>query len=94
MMTQVCSYSASSCLFIFVSSSLLLSLSSLPPLSPTGFVFDAISGYIHTKAYSVGDMEERELGIRKAAETVVSQRLSFPKKLLFNWILFHSRRGD
>lgn len=58
-----------------------------------GFVFDAISGYIHTKAYSVGDMEERELGIRKAAETVVSQRLSFPKKLLFNWILFHSRRG-
>lgn len=38
-------------------------------------------------------MEEREQSIRKQAEDVVSQTLSFPRKLLFNWVLFHARRG-
>ena len=72
------------------------SLLLLPPSlsSSQGFVIDAITGYIHTKAYSVSDMEEREIGIRQAAETIVSQRLSWPKKLLFNWILFHARRSN
>lgn len=58
-----------------------------------GFVLDAISGYIRTKAYSVRDMEARELEIRQQAEQVVANTLSWPKRTFFNWILFHARRG-
>lgn len=58
-----------------------------------GFILNAISGYIRTKAYSVRDMEARELEIKQQAEQVVANTLSWPKRTLFNWVLFHARRG-
>ena len=59
----------------------------------SGFVLDAISGYVRTKSYGIGDMEEREREIRTKAEEIVNNTLSLPKRVLFNWILFHARRG-
>ena len=59
-----------------------------------GFVRDSICGYINTKAYNISDMEVRELNIRKEAEDVVKTTLSWPKRILFNWVLFHARRGN
>lgn len=38
-------------------------------------------------------MEERELQIRSKAEEVVANKLPFYKKAMFNWVLFHARRG-
>ena len=38
-------------------------------------------------------MEERETVIRVKAEEVVNSTLSFPKRVIFNWVLFHARRG-
>jgi len=38
-------------------------------------------------------MEERELEIRGKAETLVSQTLPRHKRVFFNWVLFHARRG-
>ncbi len=58
-----------------------------------GFVLEAISGYVRTKSYSIGNMEEREREIKTKAEEVVNQTLSFPKRIIFNWLLFHARRG-
>lgn len=52
-----------------------------------------ISGYVRSKAYSISDMEEREVGIRTAAEKVVDETLSLHQRLIFNWVLFHARRG-
>ena len=61
--------------------------------SHTGFVIDTISGYIRTKAYSISDMETRELQIRHKAEEIVANTLPWHKKTLFNWVLFHTRRA-
>lgn len=58
-----------------------------------GFVLDAISGYIRTKSYVIEDMEQRETEIRTEAEKIVNDTLSLPKRLIFNWLLFHARRG-
>lgn len=52
-----------------------------------------ISGYVRSKAYSISDMEEREVGIRTAAEKVVNETLPIHQRLIFNWVLFHARRG-
>ena len=38
-------------------------------------------------------MEEREREIRVKAEEIVNSTLSLPKRVIFNWILFHARRG-
>lgn len=38
-------------------------------------------------------MEEREKQIRVSAEDIVNSTLSWPKRVLFNWVLFHARRG-
>lgn len=51
------------------------------------------SGYVKTKSYSIGDMEERERAIRDKAEQQVADTLSMPKRWFFQWILFHARRG-
>ena len=50
-------------------------------------------GYVRTRHYSIKAMEERENAIRIKAEEMVNSTLSFPKRVLFNWVLFHARRG-
>jgi len=57
------------------------------------FVLDMITGYIQSGAYSVSSMEERELEIRKQAEDLVQSSLPVHKRIVYNWILFHARRG-
>ena len=66
---------------------------SLPPSLGAGFVVETVAGYVRTKAYSIGAMEEREKGIRLKAEETVARQLFWPKRLFFNWVLFHARRG-
>ena len=46
-----------------------------------------------TKSYSIGSMEQREAEIRIQAEQTVTNNLFFHRRLIFNWILFHARRG-
>ena len=58
-----------------------------------GFVVDTIAGYVRTKSYSIGDMERREVEIRGKAEEVVRTTLGWPRRVLFNWALFHARRA-
>ena len=58
-----------------------------------GFVIDTIAGYVRTGSYSINAMEEREVEIRGKAETLVSQTLPRHKRVFFNWVLFHARRG-
>ncbi len=60
----------------------------------SGFVLEAISGYVRTKSYNIHEMEEREKEIKTKAEEIVNNSLSFPKRMLFNWLLFHARRGN
>jgi pyruvate,water dikinase len=57
------------------------------------FVVEAICGYMLTQSYDIFKMEEREMSIRTQAESVVSSTISWPKRTLFNWVLFHARRG-
>ena len=38
-------------------------------------------------------MEHRETEIRTQAEQIVTDKLSIHRRLIFNWILFHARRG-
>ena len=59
----------------------------------TGFVLDAVAGYIRTGSYSIDSMEKREKEIREKAEAEVATQLPFHKRVLFNWVLFHARRG-
>ena len=59
----------------------------------TGFVLEAISGYVRTKSYNIKNMEERERDIKTKAEEIVSNSLSLPKRVIFNWLLFHARRA-
>ncbi|XP_062522219.1 prodigiosin synthesizing transferase PigC-like isoform X2 [Corticium candelabrum] len=58
-----------------------------------GFVLDAIAGYIRSQSYSVESMEKREKEIKEKAEAEVTSKLPFHKRVLFNWVLFHVRRG-
>ena len=60
----------------------------------SGFVVDAIGGYIKTASYSIAAMEEREAHIRDTAVDEVTKHLSRPQLLLFNWVLAHARRGE
>lgn len=62
-------------------------------LCPTAFVLDMIAGYIRSSAYSISSMEEREVEIRKQAEDLVQSSLPVHKRIVYNWILFHARRG-
>ena len=48
---------------------------------------------MRTQSYSIANMEQREAEIRTQAEQVVSSKLSFHQRFIFNWILFHARRG-
>ena len=64
-----------------------------PPPPPSEFVLDMISGYIRTQSYSIHNMEQRETEIRRKAEEKVNSSLSWPKRVLFNWVLYHARRG-
>ncbi|KAG0309107.1 hypothetical protein BGZ98_005219 [Dissophora globulifera] len=57
-----------------------------------GFVVDAISGYIRTKAYEVDDLDQREQQIRSAAEALVHQKLKGTQLLMFMWLLRNTRR--
>ena len=52
-----------------------------------------IAGYIRSGAYSVATMEERELGIRKQAEDLIQSSLPLHKRILYNWVLYHARKG-
>ena len=56
-------------------------------------MFVLLSGYVKTKSYSIAGMEQREVEIRTQAEQIVSNKLSIHRRLIFNWILFHARRG-
>ena len=38
-------------------------------------------------------MEARELQIRSKAEQTVADKLPIHKRAVFNWVLFHARRG-
>lgn len=60
---------------------------------PTAFVLDMIGGYVQSGAYSVTSMEEREVEIRKKAEDLVQSTLPLHKRIVYNWVLFHARRG-
>ena len=53
-----------------------------------------IAGYVQSGAYSVKSMEERELEIRKQAEDLVQSTLPLHKRILYNWVLYHARKGD
>ena len=44
-------------------------------------------------AYSVTSMEERELEIRKQAEELVQSNLPLHKRIFYNWVLYHARKG-
>ena len=52
-----------------------------------------LKGYIKTQSYSIGSMEQREAEIRSKAEQLVANELSFHRRLIFNWVLYHARRG-
>ena len=51
------------------------------------------TGYVKTQSYSIGGMEQREAEIRTQAEQIVASKLSLHRRVIFNWILFHARRG-
>ena len=53
-----------------------------------------IAGYVQSGAYSVKSMEERELEIRKQAEDLVQSTLPLHKRILYNWVLHHARKGN
>jgi rifampicin phosphotransferase len=57
------------------------------------FVIDSIAGYIRTKSYSIEEMEKREKAIRKKAESLVEERIGYFKKLIFHWVLKHTRQA-
>lgn len=63
-------------------------------LNTLEFVLDMISGYIRTQSYSIHKLEERETLIRRKAEDVVNSSVSWPKRILINWVLYHARRGE
>jgi hypothetical protein len=50
--------------------------------------FVTCPGYVKTGSYSIANMEQREVEIRTQAEQVVSSKLSFHQRLIFNCILF------
>jgi pyruvate,water dikinase len=58
-----------------------------------GFLYEMIRGYVRSKTYSIADMEAKEVEIRSAAEKIISEKLQVHQRLLFNWVLFHARRG-
>lgn len=58
-----------------------------------GFILDMITGYIQSGAYSIASMEEREVEIRKKAEDLVQSSLPIHKRIFYNWILYHARKG-
>jgi len=60
---------------------------------PPGFVLDMIAGYVRSGAYSIASMEKRESEIRKEAEDVVQSTLPVHKRIFYNWVLFHARKG-
>ena len=53
-----------------------------------------ITGYIQSGAYSITSMEERELEIRKQAEDLVQSNLPVHKRIFYNWVLYHARKGS
>lgn len=53
-----------------------------------------IAGYVRSGAYSVTSMEERELEIRKQAEDLIKSSLPLHKRILYNWVLYHARKGN
>ena len=57
------------------------------------FVQLLMAGYVKTKSYSIGSMEQREAEIRTQAEKTVASKLAIHQRTFFNWILFHARRG-
>ncbi|XP_065909543.1 rifampicin phosphotransferase-like isoform X2 [Dysidea avara] len=58
-----------------------------------GFVLDMIAGYVRSGAYSIASMEKRESEIRKEAENVIQSTLRIHKRIFYNWVLFHARKG-
>lgn len=52
-----------------------------------------IAGYVQSGAYSIASMEKRESEIREKAEDVVHSSLRAPKRMFYNWVLFHARKG-
>jgi rifampicin phosphotransferase len=57
------------------------------------FVINLIAGYIRTKSYSIEEMEKRETEIRKRAEELVEERIGHFKRLIFHWVLKHTRQA-
>lgn len=52
-----------------------------------------LSGYISTKSYSVQNMEQHEQSVKQNAEDTIYRSLSWSRKLIFNWVVFHARKG-
>jgi len=52
-----------------------------------------IAGYVRSGAYSIASMEKRESEIRKEAEDVIQSTLPIHKRIFYNWVLFHARKG-
>ena len=58
------------------------------------FVLTTLSGYIASKSYSVQNMEEHEQLLKSKAEDTIYKSLSWSKKFLFSWVLYHARKGS
>jgi pyruvate,water dikinase len=56
------------------------------------FLFMMISNYLRRPDLDIGAMEAREQAIRARAENIVKERLGFPKKQIFKWVVKKTRQ--
>ena len=57
------------------------------------FVVDTVSSYVKLKSYSIEKMEERESVIRDASESIVKQKVGGIKRIVYFWVLKHTRKA-
>ncbi len=57
------------------------------------FVIGMVASYIRMKAYSIDRMTERERLIRDVAEARVHARLKGIRKIIYFWVLLHTRKA-
>ena len=57
------------------------------------FAVQAVASYVRMKTYSIEAMEEREREIRSKAEEVVRQRVGFPRRATYFWVVRQARKA-
>jgi len=57
------------------------------------FIVSAIASYVRAGSFDIAALEEREAGIREAAERIVAERVRGWRRLIFNRVLKHARRA-